>query len=329
VVQVSLGRTAAVESFIEINEPKQGAVVDIANPVTVSGQGGGLPEGNVVVQALDRDGTVLAEQATIVDAPDAGTGGQGPWSVGLNIDVEPGRPGQIYAFSPSPADNSLLAEARLNVLFGEPAEDVPPTAVINGPGQALTGEEVSFDGRGSEPGNGGNLVRYDWDFGDGATASGPVAEHTYNEAGSYNVTLIVTDEAGQSSSSTARVEVSEPEEPTPEPTEEPGDLPLEGQTWTLAGTPEGVTITLVLENGAVSGSAGCNTYSGSYTANNGQITISGLSAGRQVCEDDVMAAEAAYLQALPTATAYQVNGDSMTLTTAGGSLNCVSGVSAF
>lgn len=331
------GAAPPASIFITIGEPVQGAIVDISQPVRVSGQGGGLPEGNVVVQALDRDGTVLAEQATIVDAPDAGTGGQGPWAVELNIDTEPGMAGRIRAFSPSPADNSILAEAQISVLFGAPAEEVPPTAVINGPGQAVAGNKVSFDGSGSQPGNSGNIVRYDWGFGDGATASGPVAEHTYGIAGSYNVTLIVTDEAGRSSSSTARIEVSEPEEPTPEPTEEPtpepteepGDLPLEGETWTLAGTQQGVTITLLLEDGAVIGSAGCNTYSGRYTANNGQITISGLSSSQQICEDDVMAAEAAFLQALPTATAYQVDGDSMTLTTAGGSLIFVSVVSVF
>jgi heat shock protein HslJ len=341
-----------------------------------------------------------------VNTPDVG--GQGPWVVGLNINVESGTPGQIYAFSRSPADNSILAEARINVLFGESVQAVPPTAVIEGPseafvgeevtfqggnsvpgsspivvyawnfgnarslddssdvsagtvydepgrydvsltvrdqnnledratmqitikenepdaepptavinapGQAVAGDEVSFDGGSSQPGNGGNIVRYDWNFGDGTNGSGPVAEHTYNDAGSYNVTLIVTDEAGQSGSSTARIDVSEPQEPTPEPTEEPPEEGLEGITWTLTGTPEGVTITALFEGGAISGSAGCNSYSGSYTANNGQITISGLSSGRQVCDDDVMAAEAAFLQALPTATTYQVNGDTMTLTT--------------
>ena len=68
---------AVADSFITIIEPRTGAIVDISQPVAVAGRGGGLPEGNVVVQALDPDGNVLAEQAAIIDAPDAGTGGEG------------------------------------------------------------------------------------------------------------------------------------------------------------------------------------------------------------------------------------------------------------
>jgi hypothetical protein len=41
------------QAMIAINEPDQGQVVDIDQPVTVQGWGEGLPEGNVVVEALD------------------------------------------------------------------------------------------------------------------------------------------------------------------------------------------------------------------------------------------------------------------------------------
>jgi uncharacterized lipoprotein YbaY len=115
-VNVTYGEGVAVESFIEIAEPKNGTVIP-GNPVTIIGTGGGLFEGNVVVQALDNNNNVLAEKATIIDSPDAG--GQGPWTVQLHVTVKQGTPGKIYAFSPSPKDGSLDASSQVDVLFGE------------------------------------------------------------------------------------------------------------------------------------------------------------------------------------------------------------------
>jgi outer membrane protein assembly factor BamB len=43
----------------------------------------------------------------------------------------------------------------------------------------------------------GNIVTWDWDFGDGATAQGVSAAHTYEQPGDYRVTLTVTDRAGR------------------------------------------------------------------------------------------------------------------------------------
>ena len=110
--------------FITITEPDQGARLDITWQVEVKGQGGGLFEGNVVVQALDAAGNVLAQQPTIIDTPDAGVGGSGSWSVDLRINAESGTQGQIVASSTSPVDGSLIAEDHVDVGFGEsPAID--------------------------------------------------------------------------------------------------------------------------------------------------------------------------------------------------------------
>jgi heat shock protein HslJ len=105
--------------FITITEPGQGARLDTTWQVEVKGQGGGLFEGNVVVQALDAAGNILAQEPTTIQSPEAGMGGTGPWSVNLNIDAEPGTQGQIVAFSNSPADGSLIAEDQVDVGFGE------------------------------------------------------------------------------------------------------------------------------------------------------------------------------------------------------------------
>jgi len=65
--------------------------------------------------------------------------------------------------------------------------------------------EVSFDASGSSSPN-GEIVSYGWSFGDGETAAGVVAEHTYTEKGIYTVTLTVTDSAGKIGSRSRTVE---------------------------------------------------------------------------------------------------------------------------
>jgi PKD repeat protein len=53
-------------------------------------------------------------------------------------------------------------------------------------------------------------VSYAWDLGDGTTASGAEVSHSYSAAGSYRVTLTVTDNDGLSSSASLLVQVNEP-----------------------------------------------------------------------------------------------------------------------
>jgi hypothetical protein len=122
VVEVSLGRTAVVEAYVKIDEPAQGAVLDIARSVVVRGRGAGLTEGNVVVQALDAQGNVLTQVPTTLQGQDVGTGGEGGWSAELTIEVEPGTAGKIRAFSPSPKDGSIIAEDSVDVSLGQTRE---------------------------------------------------------------------------------------------------------------------------------------------------------------------------------------------------------------
>ena len=54
------------------------------------------------------------------------------------------------------------------------------------------GDEVTFSAEGStDPDN--NIVSYDWDFGDGKTASGMTVTHNYSQWGSYTAILVVMD----------------------------------------------------------------------------------------------------------------------------------------
>lgn len=58
------------------------------------------------------------------------------------------------------------------------------------------GFDCSFDGNGSADDE-GLIASYKWDFGDGQTATGIAAQHSYGTPGDYQTTLVVTDAAGQ------------------------------------------------------------------------------------------------------------------------------------
>lgn len=95
----------------------------------------------------------------------------------------------------------------------------PPQAVIQAVPQALVGQVVVFDGStssGQVP-----LVTYRWDFGDGASASGIVVQHTYRTAGTFVARLTVTDQRGQNGTSTAQIHILALPIPSPTATQPP------------------------------------------------------------------------------------------------------------
>ena len=56
----------------------------------------------------------------------------------------------------------------------------------------------------------GKIVSYLWTFGDGASDTGPVVDHVYQQNGVYVVTLTVFDENGQTASTSLTIEALNP-----------------------------------------------------------------------------------------------------------------------
>jgi PKD repeat protein len=92
---------------------------------------------------------------------------------------------------------------------------------------------VSF-GAGAADSDGPNRnSNYEWSFGDGASGFGPTPQHSYDDPGTYDVTLTVTDEYGASTTATREVSVS-----NRAPTARINYYPLApqtGETVTLSG----------------------------------------------------------------------------------------------
>jgi PKD repeat protein len=82
---------------------------------------------------------------------------------------------------------------------------VPPGFVPAGPVAAYTyspampvpNSPVTFDASASLSDTA--IIGYSWDFGDGTTGTGVSPQHTYRAAGSYGVTLTITDDKGRTS----------------------------------------------------------------------------------------------------------------------------------
>ncbi|MDE0804277.1 MAG: PKD domain-containing protein, partial [Acidimicrobiales bacterium] len=72
------------------------------------------------------------------------------------------------------------------------APNVAPTASFT---TTVNSIDVDFDGTASADVD-GTIVSHDWDFGDGETGTGEVLSHVYAAAGTYTVTLTVTDDEG-------------------------------------------------------------------------------------------------------------------------------------
>jgi PKD repeat protein len=97
----------------------------------------------------------------------------------------------------------------LGLLSGCFSPNVSPLAVFTrSPSAGSAPLSVFFDASESRDPD-GTITKYAWDFGDGATAKGVSATHTYGSSGTFAAELTVTDDRGASGTATKMVTVSD------------------------------------------------------------------------------------------------------------------------
>ncbi|HTU86697.1 MAG TPA: PKD domain-containing protein [Solirubrobacteraceae bacterium] len=127
-------------------------------------------------------------------------------------------PSHTYA-SPGVYTVTLTATDDLEVQSAPVSTDITvdatPTAAFTASSNSVTaGSTVYFNGSGSSD-SVGTITGYSWSFGDGTGSASEAPSHTYPTAGTYPVTLTVTNNAGQTASQTWSVTVSSVSSPTP------------------------------------------------------------------------------------------------------------------
>jgi len=112
---------------------------------------------------------------------------------------------------------------------------------------------------------------------------------------------------------------------------DPQPQDLAGSRWAVTGYNNGkqavvsvsadATMTLEFDDaGNLGGSAGCNPYRGSYTADDGNIAVGTVATGMRACAEDVMAREDAFLKALGRSKTFRIEADRLEIRNEEGAL---------
>ncbi len=209
------------------------------NPVTYTWPNGGLY--TIALRVTDNDGgvsDVVSTQVNIDNIPTAVAGGPYSGNEGSPIlfngtgSSDPDGDGLTYTWNfgdGSPTTNGITVThvysrsgaftATLQVDDGRGGTDtdqtlvtvnnLPPTAVANAnPTSAAEGTPITFDGSGSSDPGAGDILTYQWNFGDGSpVVTGMNVTHAYPDNGVFTATLTVTDDDGASDTDTVSVTI--------------------------------------------------------------------------------------------------------------------------
>jgi heat shock protein HslJ len=297
-------------------------------------------EGGLVVEVLDGDGNVLALQPTIIDSPEAGTGGQGPWEVTVDLQGAPDGPGMVVAYATSPMDGSRVAQSAVNVVLGgaggvlssiqieAPAEgaevDTSQPLTVSGLGQGLFEGNVvvqALDGQGRVV-----AEQITTAVGENVGTGGP---------GTWEASLAIPPETSGAGSlrafspgATGVVEAEDSRVVTFVSAEAPpgeGGVSVFDHLWLLQelnGGPvlEGTLLTAEFSSAQIVGLAGCNSFNAPWQGSLSSFSLGEASVTRSTCPEPegVMEQESAYLAALAASTQGEITDGQLVLSSPDG-----------
>ena len=139
------------------------------------------------------------------------------------------------------------------------------------------------------------------------------ANDCLNDAGTYTYRIEASNNSGQNAFQQSTVTVGDPSPPA--------GNPLVGTAWkliTLNGAPvlPGSEITAIFGDGSnLSGTGGCNNYSGTYSVNGNSISVQNIVNSQQQCvsPDGVMPQERSYINVLGSASGFEIQGTTLSV----------------
>ncbi len=183
--------------------------------ITVNNQGGGGNGGTVIPPSptftADANGPYSGTVGSSVEFTGSASDGTEPYSYSWDFGDDSTGTGETVTHTYSEEgeytvtltvtdDDSDTATATAEVNISEQSTPTyKPTADAGGPYEALTFENITFDGSESidpDATTGDGIENYTWDFGDETFGYGENPVHIYNQSGLFNVTLTVTDSDG-------------------------------------------------------------------------------------------------------------------------------------
>jgi subtilisin family serine protease/chitodextrinase len=178
---------------VSLTSPSNGATYNAPATMTIS------------ANASDTDGTVSKVQFYSNNQL-IGTATASPYSIAWN-NVAAGS----YTLQAIVTDNGGIAVGSqvISIKINQ-----PPVASAGGPYNGVAGNALQFNGGGSRDQD-GMITLYQWNFGNGNSATGATPSYVYPTAGTYNVTLTITDNNGATNSAktTAVIAVAPPTAP--------------------------------------------------------------------------------------------------------------------
>jgi PKD repeat protein len=197
----------------------------------------GASQSVVTVQARDASGQPFRNLSLRAEITSGGvTADFGSLSARSLVTDSNGRATLVYTAPPAPAfsiDTNTIVGITVSPIgsdFGNttsktadirlvpPGVIQPPTTGLKPdftftPAAPIDHQPVIFDASLSTTTN-ATIVSYGWNFGDGGTATGITAQHTFNSPGDLSVTLTVTDSIGRTNTKTKTVTVGQGPNPT-------------------------------------------------------------------------------------------------------------------
>lgn len=201
--------TAATYSGVAAGALPAASLVDLSETASRRTPTVNAPQGAWALSYwADRSGTTTAWTADpSVTTRSAGCAADGGRICSALADTGAGLPpgpyGSIPASTGIASDEAVMWTIVLPPVGDGPVDEAP---VASFAAPTCTFLVCSFDGSASTDAE-GQIASYEWTFGEGAPASGATADHAFAAAGSYQVTLTVTDSAGQTRSAARTVVV--------------------------------------------------------------------------------------------------------------------------